>query len=116
MKITLKPGLWLIMAVVFVLTIGATLPMWSFLRGQETRRAKTLLVSASRSLQDRVQAELDLELNAIQAMASKWRIRPNMTREEWEYDVRQILEEHPSLLSVAWIENDSTQVRDWKIE
>jgi len=116
MKITLKPGLWLIMVVVFVLTIGATLPMWSFLRGQETRRAKTLLVSASGSLQDRVQAELDLELNAIQAMASKWRIRPNMTREEWEYDVRQILEEHPSLLSVAWIENDSTQVRDWKIE
>lgn len=124
MKVTLKPGLWLMLAVVFVVTLGATTAIWSFLRGQETRRAQTLLVSASGSLQDRVQAELDQELSAIQRMAAKWQIRPDMARTEWEYDVRHILEEHPSLLSVAWIQNphfDDPQastaeiVRDWRI-
>ena len=124
MRITVKPGLWLMMFFVFILSLGATLTIWYFLRGQETRRAESLLLTASDSLQDRVQAELDQELSAIQRMAGKWQIRPDMNRTEWEFDVRQILEQHPSLLSVAWIENTHKNdvnrtarniVEDWRI-
>ena len=124
MRVTIKPGLWLLTAVVFVVTLGAAFSMWFFLRGQETRRAKSLLVTASNSLQDRVSGELDQELSALQRMASKWQIRPDMNRIEWEFDVRQILEQHPSLLSIAWIENPSVNkpdrnprqvIEDWRI-
>jgi|GEM_PF-1378826 len=124
MRVTIKPGLWLLMAIVFVVTLGAAFSIWFFLRGQETRRAKSLLVTASNSLQDRVEGELDQELSALQRMAAKWQIRPDMNRIEWEFDVRQILEQHPSLLSIAWIENPSANkpdrtprqvVADWRI-
>ena len=124
MKVTLKPGLWLMLGILFILAIGATTAMWSFLRGQEERRAKSLLAAATGSLQDRVQAELDQELSSIQRLGAKWQIRPDLSRVEWEFDVRQILEAHPSLLSVAWIENPYLNqpmrssreiVRDWRI-
>lgn len=93
------------MLLVFLLSAGASFSIWFFLRGQETRRARTQLSQAASSLQDRVQAELDSEVSALQRLAAKWQIRPEMSRLEWEYDVRQMLEQHPSLLSVAWMEN-----------
>lgn len=105
MKITVKPGLWLMLLIVLSIGIGASVLLWSFLRGQETRRAQTLLASASGNLQDRVQAELDHELGSLQRMASKWQIRPAMDRTEWEFDARQVLESHPSLLAVSWLPN-----------
>jgi diguanylate cyclase (GGDEF)-like protein/PAS domain S-box-containing protein len=104
MKITVRPGLWLMMLLVFLLSAGASCSIWLFLRGQESRRARTQLSHAAASLQDRVQAELDSELSALQRMAAKWQIRPELSRLEWEYDARQLLEQHPSLLSVAWME------------
>ena len=109
MKVKVRPGLWLLVSVVFMMTIGATLFVWSFLRGQETRRAEKVLLSASETLQDRVQAELDQEINSVQRLAAKWQIRPAPTREEWEFDVRQILEDHLSLLSLSWLETESIQ-------
>ncbi len=113
MRITVKPGLWLVMLLVFIMTAGASLSIWYFLRGQETRRAQSMLGSASASLQDRVRAELDSETAVLQRLADKWQIRPGMSRTEWEYDARQILESHPSLLSIAWI--DAT-ARPWPIQ
>ena len=107
MKVKVRPGLWLLVSVVFMMTIGATLFVWIFLRGQETRRAEKVLLSTSETLQDRVQAELDQEINAVQRLAAKWQIRPALTREEWEFDVRQILEDHLSLLSLSWLETES---------
>ena len=124
MKVKVRPGLWLLVSIVFMMTIGATLFVWFFLRNQEMRRAEKLLLSASETLQDRVQAELDQETNAVQRLAAKWQIRPDLTREEWEFDVRQILEDHLSLLSLAWLETetplkkDSTArqiARDWRV-
>lgn len=112
MKLNIKPGLRLLMTAVFLVTLGASIFIWYFLRGQETRRAQSLLASASDSLQNRVDAELERELSALQRLASKWQIRPDMNRQEWEFDVRQILEQHPSLLSVAWIENPSKDKPD----
>ncbi len=112
MKINIKPGLRLLMIAVFLFTLGASLFIWYFLRGQETRRAQSLLASASDSLQNRVDYELEQELSALQRLASKWQIRPDMDRAEWEFDVRQILEQHPSLLSIAWIENPSKDKPD----
>lgn len=107
MKVKVRPGLWLLVSAVFMMTIGATLFVWIFLRSQETRRAEKVLLSASETLQDRVQAELDQEINAVQRLAAKWQIRPALTREEWEFDVRQMLEDHLSLLSLSWLETES---------
>ena len=124
MKVTIKPGLWLVMGIVFLLTLGAAFSMWFFLRGQEQRRGQSLLLKAADSLQDRVQAELDQEISTLQRMASKWQLRPDMSRAEWEYDARQILEEHPSLLSLAWVPNPHKASRnippieiieDWRV-
>lgn len=114
MKITLRPGLWLLLTVVFAAGMAVSFSMWYFLRGQESRRAQALLARASASLQDRVQAELDQEVAALERMAGKWKVRPDLRREEWEYDVRQMLESRPSLLSVAWLEQPGA-ARDWPI-
>lgn len=119
-----SPGVWLLMAAVFVVTIGASYFAWYFLRGSESRRAEKMLSSASETMQDRVQAELDLESNSVLRLASKWQVRPDMSRPEWDYDVKQILEDHPSLLALGWIENPQEDaegltpedtVRDWKV-
>lgn len=124
MRITIKLGLWLLVIVVFVVTLGFSSFMAFFLRGQEIRRAESQLLAASHSFQSRVDNEVEQELNALQRMAAKWQIRPEMTRDEWEFDVRQILEQHPSLLSIAWIDNPSWDkagrapkriVEDWSI-
>jgi diguanylate cyclase (GGDEF)-like protein/PAS domain S-box-containing protein len=93
------------MAAVFILAAGLSLATWYFLRGQETRRSQKLLVTAAASLGDRVQAELEAEVAAIQLMAAKWQVRPEMSRAEWEFDARLALEAHPSLLSIGWIAN-----------
>ncbi|MFO0508401.1 MAG: EAL domain-containing protein [bacterium] len=90
---------------VFVFSAGASSVIWVFLRGQESRRTQTQLTQAAASLQDRVQAELKSEVSALERMAGKWQIRPEMSRLEWEYDTRQLLEQHPSLLSIAWMES-----------
>jgi diguanylate cyclase (GGDEF)-like protein/PAS domain S-box-containing protein len=109
MKITVTPGLWLMTLLVFLLSAGASGSIWLFLRGQESRRAQAQLTRAAASLQDRVQAELDSEVSALRRLAAKWQIRPEMSRLEWDYDVRQLLEQHPSLLSVAWLEPSSSR-------
>jgi diguanylate cyclase (GGDEF)-like protein/PAS domain S-box-containing protein len=114
MKITLRPGLWLLLLVVFLAGTAVSVSMWYFLRGQESRRAQGLLSKASASLQDRVQAELDQEVAALERLAGKWKVRPDLRREEWEYDVRQMLESRPSLLSVAWLDEPGPG-RDWPI-
>ena len=119
-----SPGVWLLMVAVFVSTIGATYFAWYFLRSSESRRAEKMLSSASETMQDRVQAELDLESNSVLRLASKWQVRPDMSRPEWDYDVKQILEDHPSLLALGWIENQDEDtegkkpediVRDWAV-
>jgi diguanylate cyclase (GGDEF)-like protein/PAS domain S-box-containing protein len=114
MKITLRPGLWLLVGVVFLAGTVISFSMWYFLRGQESRRAQGLLTKASASLQDRVQAELDQEVAALERLAGKWKVRPDLRREEWEYDMRQMLESRPSLLAVAWLEAPGPG-RDWPI-
>ncbi|WP_031497420.1 PAS domain S-box protein [Bryobacter aggregatus] len=112
------------MAAVLVTTIGASYFASASLRHNESRRAEKLLASASETLQDRVQTELDGESTAVQRLASKWQIRPDMPRQEWDFDAKQILEDHPSLLALGWIENQNANnenmqpdemVRDWKI-
>ncbi|MFN9922069.1 MAG: EAL domain-containing protein [Acidobacteriota bacterium] len=103
-KITVRPGLWLIILIVFLFSAGVSSMIWVFLRGQEPRRAQSQLTQAAASLQDRVQGELNTEVSALERMAAKWQIRPEMSRLEWEYDTRQLLEQHPSLLSIAWME------------
>ena len=124
MKVKVRPGLWLLVSIVFMMSMGATLFVWTFQRGHETQRSAKLLLSASETLQDRVQAELDRETNAVQRLAAKWQVRPDLTREEWEYDVRLILEDHPSLLSLAWLPSNPAPgsaadprqvVRDWRV-
>jgi diguanylate cyclase (GGDEF)-like protein/PAS domain S-box-containing protein len=124
MKKKVSTGVWLLMAAVFVLSLSASIVLSYFLRNNESRKAEKMLSSASETLQDRVQAELDQQTSAIQRMAAKWQVRPSMTKDEWDYDVKQSLEDHPSLLALAWIENedlDNTEksaediTRDWQI-
>lgn len=93
------------MTAVFILAAGLSLATWYFLRGQETRRSQKLLATAAASLGERVQAELEGEVAAVQLMAAKWQVRPDMSRAEWEFDARLALEAHPSLLSIGWVAN-----------
>jgi diguanylate cyclase (GGDEF)-like protein/PAS domain S-box-containing protein len=128
MKKKLSPGVWILMALVFVVTLGAAFVASQYIRSQEQRQAEKLLSNASETLQDRVQAELDQQTNAVLRLASKWNVRPDLSRVEWEYDVRQITEDHKSLLALGWIENPIASpqegapakspedtVRDWEI-
>ena len=54
MKVKVRFGLWLLVSIVFIMSMGATLFVSTFQRGQERQRSGKRLLGASETLQARV--------------------------------------------------------------
>ena len=122
MRRRVSPGVWALMATVFLLTSLAAFSFYYYLQNYERNQAQKLLTSASETLQDRVQSELDQEVLVLKRIADRWNDFPEMDIDRWAVDVEHALQDHRDLSAIAWLENTdpgnddpASIVNSWKV-
>ncbi|MDX2267830.1 MAG: PAS domain-containing protein, partial [Bryobacter sp.] len=92
--------------IVFLVVLAATQWFAQDLRQSEAARLRDKLILSSAEVPGAVGKELELETQALVRLAGKWALREVNDRVGWDLDVQQVLSNHPSLLAVAWLDND----------
>jgi PAS domain S-box-containing protein len=90
--------------VVGLIVAAATLVLWHQLRAHDRAEIHRIIESDLDSARREIEGRIQVRLFNLVRMAERWEIRGSTPHAEWENDSRLLIEHHPEMAAVAWVD------------